>query len=105
MQTKRLAQSMLVALVLTGATGFVGGCDLVSGREFGGAYADDVAINTKVKANLVNQLGLKGIEVRTLENVVQLSGFVNSQQTKMQAGQIARNVEGVREVKNDLIVR
>ena len=73
--------------------------------NLGGAYADDVAINTKVKANLVDQLGLKGIEVRTLENVVQLSGFVDSQQTKMQAGQIARNVEGVREVKNDLIVR
>ncbi len=71
----------------------------------GGEYANDVTINTKVKANLVDQLGLKGIDVRTLQNVVQLSGFVDSAQTKRRAGEIAANVEGVRQVKNDLIVR
>ncbi len=102
MRLKILAQCALAALLVTGS---VAGCDLMQGRESGGAYANDVAINTKVKANLVNQLGLKGIDVRTLQNVVQLSGFVNSQETKMRAGQIAANVDGVREVKNDLVVR
>jgi osmotically-inducible protein OsmY len=35
---------------------------------------------------------------------VQLSGFVDSEQTAQRAEQIARHVEGVRSVKNDLTV-
>jgi osmotically-inducible protein OsmY len=45
------------------------------------------------------------ISVETMQNVVQLSGFVDSEQTKARAGERARSVAGVQEVKNDLVVR
>jgi osmotically-inducible protein OsmY len=45
------------------------------------------------------------IGVETMQNVVQLSGFVDSAQTKARAGELAGSVTGVREVKNDLVVR
>ncbi len=102
MRNHLLARSVLVALALTTS---VAGCDLIQGKESAGDYGNDVAVNTKVKARLVDQLGLKSIGVDTLNNVVQLSGFVDSEQTKMRAGEIARNTEGVRDVKNNLIVR
>jgi osmotically-inducible protein OsmY len=34
-----------------------------------------------------------------MQDVVQLSGFVDSAQTKARAGEVARSVKGVREVK------
>lgn len=102
MRIRFLVRSALVGLVLATS---VAGCDLIQGRESAGAYGNDVAVNTRVKARELNQLGLKDIHVSTLNNVVQLSGFVDSEQIKRQAGEIARNTEGVKEVRNDLVVR
>ena len=45
------------------------------------------------------------ISVETYKGIVQLSGFVNSQQAIDKAGQIARSVKGVTSVKNNLIVK
>ncbi|MGA2318706.1 MAG: BON domain-containing protein, partial [Thermodesulfobacteriota bacterium] len=43
--------------------------------------------------------------VETYKGIVQLSGFVNSQQAVDKAGQIARSVQGVKSVKNNLNVK
>jgi len=45
------------------------------------------------------------IKVQTLNGTVQLSGFAKSNTEKAQAEVLARNTKGVRQVKNDLIVR
>ena len=45
------------------------------------------------------------ISVETYKGIVQLSGFVNSQQRIDKTSQIARSVKGVTSVKNDLIVK
>jgi osmotically-inducible protein OsmY len=45
------------------------------------------------------------ISVETRKGIVQLSGFVNSQQAVDKAGQIAGSVKGVKSIKNDLIVK
>jgi osmotically-inducible protein OsmY len=37
--------------------------------------------------------------------VVQLTGFVNSNEAKARAGELARSVDGVVEVRNDLEIR
>jgi hyperosmotically inducible protein len=58
-----------------------------------------------VKAAIINELGMKEISVETMQNVVQLSGFVDSAQIKARAGEIARGVSGVSNVRNNLIVR
>ena len=85
----------------------VAACAAISGRETAGEYVDDATITTKVKTAILNEPTLKSrqISVETMQNAVQLSGFVDSAQTKTKAGQIARSIVGVRSVKNDLIIR
>jgi hyperosmotically inducible protein len=72
-----------------------------------GEYIDDSVITTKVKSQLMADDFLKSfqISVETFKGVVQLSGFVNTQAASDKAGQIASSVNGVRSVKNDLIVK
>jgi hypothetical protein len=72
-----------------------------------GEYVDDSVITTKIKAELAADDFLKSFEisVESRKGIVQLSGFVNSQKAVNKAGQIARGVEGVKSVKNDLIVK
>jgi osmotically-inducible protein OsmY len=95
-------------VLLTGVIGIVSACSLVSGRESGGDYVDDATITTKVKSSLASDVGLtpaNQIHVETLQNVVQLSGFVDSEAHKAEAEHVARGVEGVRDVKNNIIVQ
>jgi osmotically-inducible protein OsmY len=75
--------------------------------ETTGQYVDDTVITTRVKAALLNEPALKSfqISVKTYKDVVQLSGFVDSSQAARLAGKVAEGVEGVRNVRNDLIVK
>ena len=41
----------------------------------------------------------------TQKGVVQLTGFVDSTNMKTRAGELARSVDGVQEVRNDLEIR
>jgi osmotically-inducible protein OsmY len=93
---------MLVVLI----TGFAA-CASTSKQEGAGEYVDDSVITTKVKSQLAADDFLKSFEisVETYKGIVQLSGFVGSQQAIDKAGQIARGVKGVTSVKNDLIVK
>jgi osmotically-inducible protein OsmY len=45
------------------------------------------------------------INVKTFKGEVQLSGYVDSGQSVTKAGEVARGVNGVLSVKNDLIVK
>lgn len=80
------------------------GCAPTPTREGTGEYVDDTAITTKVKAAMLNAPGLRSgdINVETFKAVVQLSGFVNSQAQMSQAMQVAKGVDGVKSVKNDM---
>jgi osmotically-inducible protein OsmY len=92
----------MVAFVMTTTAA---GCAAVSGQETAGEYLDDTAITTRVKASIINELGMQQIGVETMQNVVQLSGFVDSPLTRTRAGDIAHGISGVQGVRNDLIVR
>lgn len=72
-----------------------------------GEFLDDSIITSKVKGLFVAEESLKSyqISVETYKGIVQLSGFVDSQQAVDKAGQIARGVTGVRNVKNNLVVK
>ena len=72
------------------------------------SFVEDSVLEAKVKTALINQLGLADafrIEVEVEDGIVQLSGFINNEVNKELAGQIARNVDGVREVVNNIIVK
>jgi hyperosmotically inducible periplasmic protein len=83
------------------------GCAPMQGRESAGEYVDDATVSTKVRAELLRNQALKGfdIHVETMQDVVQLSGFVDSPEQRAQAEQIARSVSGVRGVRNTIVVR
>lgn len=94
----------LVCLVLL--TAFVG-CSSTPKRESTGQYVDDSVITTKVKTAIFNESTLKTLQinVKTFKGVVQLSGFVDSPQAVAKAGEVAKNVNNVVSVENDLIVK
>ena len=83
------------------------GCAATPKHESTGEYVDDSVITTKVKTAIFNEDTLKTfqINVKTYQGVVQLSGFVDSGKSVSKAGEVARRVVGVKEVKNDLIVK
>lgn len=93
--------------VLAGATILGTGCAVVRGQETVGAYVDDVAITTAVKAKFVEDKSVDAaaIKVETLNGTVALSGFAKSSTEKAQAEYLARNTKGVREVRNNITVR
>lgn len=97
----------LAFALLAGATVVTTGCAVIRGQETPGAYVDDVAITTAVKAKFVEDKSVDAgaIKVQTLNGTVQLSGFAKSNAEKAQAELLARNTKGVRSVKNDLLVR
>jgi osmotically-inducible protein OsmY len=78
------------------------GCASTSTQSSTGEYVDDTVITAKVKAEIFNDPSLKSAEinVETFKGVVQLSGFVSSQNDITQAVRVARDVPGVVSVKN-----
>ena len=69
-----------------------------------GNFMDDSSITAKVKAALVDDKNIKsaGISVKTDNKVVTLSCVVESQAQAEHAVSIAKAVEGVKSVNNDL---
>lgn len=80
------------------------GCAATPTHEGTGQYVDDSVITTKTKAAIFNDPALKSAEinVETFKGKVQLSGFVNSQSDINRAAEIARGINGVTSVKNDM---
>ena len=96
--------SFLVVVMMIAA--FVA-CESKPKQSSTGEVIDDSVITTKIKTQLAADELLKAfqVSVETRKGVVELSGFVNSQNAKEKAGQIARGVEGVKSVQNALIVK
>lgn len=73
----------------------------------GEQVVDDGAITSKVKMALAGDSRTKAhqVNVETHEGAVQLSGFVDSAEAKSTAGELARAVEHVRSVNNQIDVK
>lgn len=67
-------------------------------------YAGDTAITSEVKAKLLADdiVPSRKVKVETTDGVVQLSGTVDSQAQSDRAESIAKAIDGVKSVKNDL---
>ena len=98
---------ILQVVVCIGLLSAFMGCAATQKHESTGQYVDDSVITTKVKTAIFNEDSLKTLQisVKTYQGVVQLSGFVNSAQSVSKAGEVARRVENVVAVKNDLQVK
>ena len=103
MKTFQRATSLLSIIAVAGLMG----CASTAKHESTGQYVDDTAITAKVKTAIFEQPTLKSAEinVETFKGVVQLSGFVRSQDNINTAMATARAVNGVTSVKNDMRVK
>lgn len=83
------------------------GCAVSRGQESVGAYVDDAGITTAVKAKLIEDksVAASSISVETLNGTVMLSGFAKSGTERSTAESLARTVKGVKDVKNQIVVR
>ena len=72
-----------------------------------GERIDDKADSSRVRDRLSEdtQYKYQDVKVQTFKGVVQLSGFVNSRDQKNRAGDLARKVEGIKEVQNSITVK
>lgn len=97
----------LALAILTGATVLASGCTVMRGQQTMGSYVDDTTITARVKARLLEDKSTGGmsINVDSLNGTVALSGFAKSNAERQQAEALARGVPGVRDVRNNLIVR
>jgi hyperosmotically inducible protein len=103
-----MKQTRAIALaILTGLTLATSGCAIMRGQTDTATYVDDRTITTAVKSKLIEDKTTGGlsINVDTLNGEVALSGFAKSQAEKDQAGRIAANTQGVKGVRNNLVVR
>jgi hyperosmotically inducible protein len=97
-----LIAAALAATLLTAA-----GCAVTRGQETTGEYIDDSVITAGVKTRMLEDERVAGtsITVETMKGTVMLSGFAKSEAEKAAAESIAKSVDGVKAVKNEITVR
>ena len=79
------------------------GCASTPGQN---NYFDDAMVTARVKKAIYSEPSLKvtDISVKTENAVVSLSGAVKNRNDRTKAAEVARHVEGVKLVKNELKV-
>jgi len=105
----------LATFVLVAVTGFVApvtfvGCashDPDSHKRTAGQYIDDKVLAQKVRSALGDNdvYKLPHVKVNTYKGTVQLSGFVESPDQQRKAEDIVRNVNGVSNVQNNIVLK
>lgn len=98
---------IVLSAALAAALISLAGCAVSRGQETVGGYVDDTAITSSVKARFIDNrdVDAASIKVETLNGTVLLSGFAKSSNERNTAELIARNVSGVRAVRNEIAVR
>lgn len=83
------------------------GCAVTRGQESVGAYIDDAGITTQIKSRFIESKAVDAasIHIETLKGTVLLSGFAKNAAERSTAESIARNVNGVKAVRNEIAVR
>ena len=99
--------NLSVALVLAMAVPALTGCAGNRYKESTGEVIDDSGITHRVKGALGKDTMYKypDVKVSTFKGTVQLSGFVNDRAQKSRAMELAKDVEGVKEVVNNITIK
>lgn len=104
---KEKAQAEAVAKGVDGVKGVENNLVIKDASQTAGGVIDDSTVTAKVKSALIDDDSTKGgdIKVETRGGVVQLSGFVSSQEQKDAATKVAQSVTGVKSVNNGLGIK
>lgn len=99
-QLSKLLASAVIAASLVACAG-------TPKQESTGEYLDDTVLTAKVKSALLNDPTVSGlaVNVESFKGTVQLSGFVKSADEREKAVQVARKVGGVKQIRNDILLR
>jgi osmotically-inducible protein OsmY len=83
------------------------GCSPMPTQQSAAEAIDDGVVTAKIKARLVDDPLTKAhqIKVDTFRGTVELSGFVETVQVRTRALELARNVEGVKRVRDAMDIR
>ena len=103
-----IVRTTIAAATAVAALLFASGCAVTRGQETVGAYVDDDAtITTQIKGRMIENKNVDAasIRVETLNGTVMLSGFAKNATEKSTAETIARGVNGVKAVRNEIAVR
>lgn len=101
---RRFMAATLAAAALAG----LGACASTQdsgARRGAGEVTEDAALTAKVKTAIATDAGAKtasAVNVETYRGVVQLTGFVDSDDQVTRAVSAAKKVQGVRSVRNDI---
>ena len=100
-------QAIALGLAVAFGTAQFAGCASQPNTRSTGRYIDDAAITAKVKRALAGDPDVSALDVNvtTYRGVVQLSGFVDQASQIQKAEQLARGIDGVKDVQNDVKVK
>jgi hyperosmotically inducible protein len=109
-QTYRSVLILASAAVSLGAAGYAGTAAAQAGRaadRTAGEAIDDATLTARVKSALIGDERTKArqIDVESFRGEVQLNGFVDTADAKSAAASVAKNVDGVSKVTNNLRIR
>lgn len=105
-----MTRTRWIYALFAAATLALAGCATDSGKGVGqtaGEVVDDSVITAKVKSAFVadKEVSALNIGVETNKGVVQLTGNAANSAEARKAAELARNVTGVKAVKNDILVK
>lgn len=102
---RRHTTALMMATML--GTAVLAGCSSTPSQQSTGQAIDDGVVTAKIKAKLIEDPVTKAhqINVETFKGTVQLSGFVETNQARTRALELAKQVDGVKQVKDALEIR
>ena len=82
-------------------------CSPLPTQQSAAEAIDDGVVTAKIKARLIDDpiTKIHQIKVDTFRGMVELSGFVETDQARTRALELARNVEGVKRVRDAMDIR
>jgi osmotically-inducible protein OsmY len=101
------ATAALTITTFTGCETWRAHTTTASADRSAGRKVDDARITADIKSGLRTEPTYKfnDVDVKTFDGVVQLSGFVSSNDQKQRAGEIAQRMEGVTQVQNNILLK
>lgn len=103
---KTLLIASAIALSLAGCASGLGSGNTATGTRTVGQAVDDATIGTKLKAAIVadKELSALKVNVDTTQGNVRLKGEVKNLTQWRRAADLARSIEGVKSVDNQLVI-
>jgi len=100
---KKTVVTLIAATALLG----MAACSATRTQRAPGEQVDDAALLTSVKSALISNPVTEAGEINVDVNrgIVKLSGFVDTSKEKSEAAQVAKSVDGVKEVQNDIAIK